>query len=127
MQLLLTNIPFIPTLAAALLAVAFGHVWYGICAPILRNETSEESVMSTVWSVFVHFCIFAVLTQFLYFVSAGYVQFTYIAVLAVLPAVLQHALSTTYQRPTVRVFLVRAAYTFLTMVGGLFVIVYWPW
>ena len=123
------EVPIIPVIAAALLAVALGNVWYAFL-DYGRDATDyacPESVQATLWNVLAHLVLFFVLAQLLRLVDAGYINLGTLSILISIPAALQHAQPMIMRKRSFRAFLVHATYTIFVMVGGLAVIAYWPW
>lgn len=123
------DVPVIPIVAAALLAVALGNVWYAFLdhSTDAMNDPRSESVHATLWNVLAHLVLFFVLAQLLRLVDEGYISLGLLGMLISIPAALQHAQPVILGKRSVRAFFVHAVYTILVIAGGLAIIAYWPW
>lgn len=123
------DVPVIPIVAAALLAVALGNVWYAFLdhSTDTVNDVRSESVYATLWNVLAHLVLFFVLAQLLGLVDEGYISLGMLGLLISIPAALQHAQPVILGNRSLRAFVVHAAYTILVIAGGLAIIAYWPW
>jgi hypothetical protein len=112
----------LPVITAALLAVAFGNVWYTI-----MGEPLHESLRATCIRVGAYVLFFAALSQLFVQTRDGELPFFEFGIFVVLISMHHYTYLLTPGASLAKRVATHAGYTVAVTFGGLAVLVYWPW
>jgi glucan phosphoethanolaminetransferase (alkaline phosphatase superfamily) len=116
------DVSVLAIIAATLLAVAFGNVWY-----TFLGTAPSESLRATAVRVAVYFVFFFALAQLVPLIHRGQVSFLTVAVFTALFSMHQYPYLIPSGESIMQRTLVHVGHAIGIALGGLSIITYWPW